>query len=135
VTIVTIVTQQFHNTRRRRTIRRYAGRTQYATSSTSPLSTSQMTAIISAKRGWLRREQGDVLTEGGCMIIDREESQIGAGELSQLLARYSGKATLGVLHYHDGVDPEYLAGQGQAAQDIVCHPATGIANDVCFTEM
>jgi len=41
----------------------------------------------------------------------------------------------GVLHHHDRVDPENVAGQGEAAQDVFGHPPSRIADHVGLAEV
>ena len=77
----------------------------------------------------------NVLSQCSRVVIDREESQLGAGQSSQFVVGYAGETALGVLHDEDGVDPEYLAGQSEAAKDIVRHSPAGIAKDVCLAQM
>ena len=80
------------------------------------------------------RQQGDVLAKCGGMVVDREEPNSAPVRLSQLFVGHSGEAALGVLHDDDGVDPEHLARQRQAAQDVIGDSAAGIANDVGLTQ-
>ncbi len=80
-------------------------------------------------------EQRDVFLEGGGVVVDREEAEVGPGQLAQLVVALAGQAALGVLHHHHVLDTEHVAGEGQAAQHVVGHPAPGVADDMRFTEM
>ncbi len=80
-------------------------------------------------------QQLDILPQRLGVVVDREEAEVGAGELLEVLVGHAGETAVGVLHDDDGVDPEHLTRQGQTAQDVFGHPTPGIADHVGFTEV
>ncbi len=69
------------------------------------------------------------------MIVDRKEAQVRAGERLQFGIGDAGQSALRVLHDDGGVDPEDMAREGEAAQDVVGDPSTCVADHVCFPEV
>src|SRR6202012_1944178 len=80
-------------------------------------------------------QQLHVLVQGRRVVVDRVEAEVGPGHPAQLLVALPGQAALGVLHDDHRVDPEDVGGQGQAPQDVVGHPAAGVADDVGLPQL
>lgn len=81
------------------------------------------------------REDRYIFSQRSRVVIDWEESKLGAGQFSQFVVGYASETAFGVLHDNDGINPEYLAGQSKAAKNILRHTSPGIANDVCLAQM
>ena len=69
------------------------------------------------------------------MVEDREELQVGAGGLTELLVGDAGETALGVLHHHDGLGAEHMRGDRQAAHDVGRDAPPGIADHVGIAEV
>ncbi len=53
----------------------------------------------------------------------------------ELLVGYSGQAAIGVLHDHDCLNAQHLAGQGQTPENVVGHSTSGVSDHMDLTEV
>ena len=69
------------------------------------------------------------------VVVDDEELDPRARDLLEFGIGHSGKAAAGVLHHDNRGDAQGMARQGQAAKDVLGHPAAGIADHVGIAEV